>query len=213
MKNPAAVKEMSQADVDRFWSYVDKNGECWLWTAYLDKRGYGVFSFKDSPRRAHRVSWFLEHGTEADEMYVCHSCDNPTCVRPSHLFLGTPQDNIDDGINKGRIKVVGEDNPFAKLTEKEVTEILEKYKPHQYKVRMLAEEYKVSLSTIERIVYGERWTHLSAQALGRLGGSKTSPAKKKAAQENAKKPRPRKPSTAKVRCKEHREYPCPYCHQ
>lgn len=181
-KNPAAVNKMDTKDIERFWSFVDKNGECWLWTGHLDKRGYGNFSFKNFPRRAHRVAWFLEYGSEAGSKYVCHSCDNPTCVRPGHLFLGTAKENTKDGISKGRINVVGSSNPFAKLTEKDVVEIIEKYRPHAYKIRTLAEEYKVSISTIERIVYGERWGHVSAQALGSIRSKK----KAKSSRENGK---------------------------
>ena len=87
--------------VDDFWLRVDKNGpviypelgNCWIWTgskATLNKYG------------PHRTSWSFIHGPIPDGKYICHHCDNPPCVRPSHLFLGTPSDNVADMLTKGR---------------------------------------------------------------------------------------------------------------
>lgn len=87
----------------RFWNKVDTSGECWLWTGARYSNGYGrmrcapEFSYQN----AHRVSWFLQHGSwPPRRLYVCHSCDNKLCVRPEHLFLGTSQDNMLDASNK-----------------------------------------------------------------------------------------------------------------
>ena len=90
--------------VVRFWSCVDRTGECWVWTAYLDPRGYGRFMRTwRSVVQAHRYSWELAHGPIGDPaLFVCHRCDNPKCVRPEHLFLGTAKDNTADMIAKGR---------------------------------------------------------------------------------------------------------------
>lgn len=91
---------------DRFWEKVDKSGDCWLWTAATAFWGYGVFQLGRGPGegivRAHRWSWEQAHGPIPDGLFVCHHCDTPACVRPSHLFLGTNADNLGDMGRKGR---------------------------------------------------------------------------------------------------------------
>ena len=82
----------------RFWSKVDKTGSCWVWTARCDKDGYGQFDGK----QAHRTIYSWEIGEIPVGLLVCHSCDNPPCVNPSHLWLGTAKDNAQDRENKGR---------------------------------------------------------------------------------------------------------------
>ena len=87
----------------RFWRYVEKTESCWNWVGKGFYPGnYGSFYFKGKTRRAHRVSWILHNGEIPKGMCVCHHCDNPKCVRPDHLFLGTYKDNIWDAIKKGR---------------------------------------------------------------------------------------------------------------
>ena len=91
--------------MERFWSKVDKSGECWEWTAATNSTGYGQFLWNKSPRLAHRVAWMLH--TEADDLLppedkLLHSCDNPLCVRPSHLRVGTQKDNAKDMMDRGR---------------------------------------------------------------------------------------------------------------
>jgi hypothetical protein len=94
----------------RFWSKVNKDGPvlrpelgpCWEWTASLVTGGYGGFSVRRRQTRAHRYSWEETNGPVPSGLFVLHRCDNPPCVRPSHLFLGTIQDNVDDMMAKGR---------------------------------------------------------------------------------------------------------------
>jgi HNH endonuclease len=87
---------------ERFWPKVEKTDGCWYWTASCDPCGYGHFSIDGKLHSAHRVSWELAYGPIPDRLDVLHKCDNPPCVRPDHLFLGTHTDNMVDMISKGR---------------------------------------------------------------------------------------------------------------
>ena len=91
----------------RFWKRVAKSDECWLWTGGLHSKGYGLFYCRPDGTTmravgAHRFSYELHHGPIPAGMLVCHSCDNPPCVNPAHLFLGSPKANIHDMMSKGR---------------------------------------------------------------------------------------------------------------
>lgn len=112
--NPPPRKPVRSLE-ERFWANVDKSGpiirpelgQCWVWTAGTIASGYGcVFVGRHRRRKqetAHRVAWELGHGVAPAELWVLHKCDNPPCVRPDHLFLGTPSDNSKDCASKGRL--------------------------------------------------------------------------------------------------------------
>lgn len=91
---------------DRFWKKVDKSGDCWLWTASTDRKGYGKIGSGADRRTliASRVAYELQIGPIPEGLNVLHTCDTPPCVRGSHLFLGTQLDNIHDAIHKGRFR-------------------------------------------------------------------------------------------------------------
>jgi hypothetical protein len=90
---------------DRFWARVEKTDRCWLWLGPKNDRGYGMFFFDGKRVSAARFSWLLRHGLLPPEsLYACHTCDNPSCVNPDHIWLGTAADNMRDMILKGRSK-------------------------------------------------------------------------------------------------------------
>lgn len=147
---------------ERFWSWVRKDANCWNWQASRDQDGYGVFSAEHDGviyKRAHRYSYALRHGSIPDDMQVLHSCDNPSCVRPDHLSLGTNAENMADKIAKGRANVrAGEAHSFAKLTREQAASILQEPRPYA----QLAAEYGVARSTIGSIKQRVSWPELSA---------------------------------------------------
>ena len=105
---------------ERLWSRVETTDNCWLWTGSRNARGYGQLAQPGGAARpllAHRVSWEIAHGPIPDGLFVLHACDNPPCVRPSHLFLGTNLDNSHDMLRK--------DRGCRKLTNAQVQEVRE----------------------------------------------------------------------------------------
>ncbi len=85
-----------------FWPQVDKSGDCWIWTGRLDQDGYGKYRFQLRAVRAHRWSYEEANGPIPAGLIICHHCDNPPCVRPSHLYAGTHADNDRDKRTRGR---------------------------------------------------------------------------------------------------------------
>jgi hypothetical protein len=155
---------------ERFWAKVCKgdDNDCWEWQAARAGKGYGCFFFNGSNKRAHRVVWELTYGPIPDGVLVCHACDNPLCVNPRHLFLGTVSDNALDAGAKGRMSMQvhpesvlrGEKSNFSKLTEEQVGEIRERIARGSISKRALGREYGVDEGTIRLIAKGKTWKHL-----------------------------------------------------
>lgn len=148
----------SVQDEESFWSKVFKSPGCWEWLAMVDKGGYGSFSVNAYPVKAHRFSWILHNGKIPEGLGVLHKCDNPRCVNPDHLFLGTNVANTADRDAKGR-QSKGEKHPDAKLTEEQVREIRIVYKAgsRRYGIRPLARAYGLSKSTMASVVNRLTW--------------------------------------------------------
>lgn len=150
------IPKLTESDVARFWSKVDKTGDCWEWTAGKNAVGYGKFTFGKIVRYAHRVAYLIDTSVDPGDKHVCHTCDNPSCVNPTHLWLGTNQDNIDDSVKKGR-KIHGSDHYSSKLTEADVEEIL---KSPDESGNALSERYGVCIGVISHIRQGYTWKHV-----------------------------------------------------
>jgi hypothetical protein len=145
----------------RFWRHVTKTDGCWLWTGARRPTGYGAFNGPGGITvRAHRYAYELAYGAIADDAIVCHTCDNPPCVRPDHLFLGTVQDNVADRQAKGR-SPKGEQHGIARLSAEDVTSIRTLYASGRYLQRELAEMYATTQGRISIIVRGKQWRHLT----------------------------------------------------
>ena len=140
--------------------------ECWELDVERNSRGYGRLRIRGADRRrkwvlAHRVSWMIHHGEIPDGMVVCHRCDNPPCVNPAHLFLGTFSDNSRDCVAKGRHvsnPARGSANASSKLTESEVREIRRVYQAGGWSLKRLGERYGVSPSAVWLIMKGKNWS-------------------------------------------------------
>ena len=98
------IKNIKQENIHLFWEKVKKTDTCWEWTAAKNEKGYGVFGIGKETDKAHRISYRLLVSEIPQGLFVCHKCDNPKCVNPDHLFLGTAQDNVKDMILKKRNK-------------------------------------------------------------------------------------------------------------
>lgn len=158
--------------------FCDQLGtECWEWLASKDLAGYGNFTYalpnkKSRVCRAHRVSCIIfDKLTEVEVAsgYVCHTCDWPSCVNPEHLFLGSPEDNMQDKSKKGRARgqAAGSEHSLAKLTDEDIVSIFElNYKG--YTTVQIARSFGVDQSAISLILSGKRWSHVETPFRGRV---------------------------------------------
>lgn len=151
----------------KFWEYVQVGtpAECWPWMRARMRKGYGV----SREGLAHRIAYRISCGPIPKAMFVCHSCDNPPCCNPKHLFLGTPKDNSQDAARKNRFprtpRTFGASHhrSTAKLTPDQVMKIRKVYYPDGLTHRQIAECLGISRENVGQIVRENTWRHLCGE--------------------------------------------------
>jgi hypothetical protein len=170
------LPELTPQDIQRFHKnyHILSTEQCWRWTGRKVQDGYGYFQVKKKRYIASRVAYFLHFGIDPSELNVLHTCDNPPCCNPEHLFLGTQPQNIADMVSKKRNKsmplnqnrqhihpemVTGSKNPRSKLTEDQVKSIREQLSKG-ITAREIAKQFNVHASLIGHIKHRRNWTHI-----------------------------------------------------
>lgn len=146
---------------ERIKEYIDKSGKCWVWTKDKYNYGYGKISIGEGKQmRAHRFMYIKEFGDIPESMNVLHKCDNPSCVNPNHLYLGTQKDNVVDMMSKNRggyKKFCGESHHNSKLTRKEVNEIKTLWNSGKLFQKDIANKFGISQQVVSKIVNNKAW--------------------------------------------------------
>lgn len=147
------IMELTEKNIKNFWSKVSKSTpkECWGWTGATSS-GYGYFGINSKTEKAHRVSWVIHYGEIPKGLNVCHQCDNPSCVNPNHLFVGTQSENMRDSVAKDRFN--------RKLTNKQVREIRQLYPLGKVTQSELSRIYNVSRQHIHQIINRQVWKNI-----------------------------------------------------
>lgn len=148
--------------MERFWSKVNKTDYCWEWIAGKNSHGYGVFHYQGRPITASRMAWFITYGVWPTQ-WVLHTCDNPACVNPDHLYEGSRLDNARDAIERNRynpkptnLGKFGEQSHRSFLTKEIVKQIKERLAEGQSQEKIAA-TYDISQSHVSRIKLGMVW--------------------------------------------------------
>lgn len=163
-----ASQGLNETFPDRFWKKVVKTESCWLWTGATNGLGYGKIMARKDGRKshvalAHRAAWILVIGPIQDGLFVCHNCpggDNPSCVNPAHMFLGTHSDNLQDASRKGRMPI-GSRHKGASLSECDVRRIRDMYAAGGVTMKDIGAMFNVHTPTIYRAIRRICWKHVT----------------------------------------------------
>ena len=156
------ISRSTQPLRERFYEKMAMSDDesCWIWLANTTPKGYGLIRNNGAYLNAHRVSYELHVGPIPEGMYACHTCDNPGCVNPYHLFAGTARDNQRDCIDKGRNRPRrGEDNHYSKLTAEDVI-VIRKMAKEGKRQQDIAQRFGIAKQTVSCIVCRRSWAHI-----------------------------------------------------
>ena len=158
MKTPRNIEE-------RFWEKVEKTDTCWNWKAYVENTtGYGRFgTAKNTVENTHRWLYFHLNPGADRSLWVLHHCDNPKCVNPAHLYLGTPKNNVEDMIKRGRVRkgqLKGEKHAMATLNETQAL-LIRACEFEKGGITRLANILGIHRCTVSSIHHGKSWKHLN----------------------------------------------------
>lgn len=143
-----------------FWRQVKQGDGCWLWTGARPSGRYGRFKIGGQRFAAHRFSWLISFGAIPAGSHVLHRCDDPACVRPDHLFIGTHADNMADKASKGRVVALsGEANANARLSDELVRDIRARHARGE-KQTSIAAALGMHQGNVSRIVLRKAWKHI-----------------------------------------------------
>ena len=142
---------------ERFWSKIDVStpDACWEWKAGKSPMGYGRYRLPERAVFAHRYAYELVHGPIPDGLFACHRCDNPGCVNPAHIFLGTHDDNMRDMVSKGR-HTAGDKNASRKVSAIEVTQIRARRDAGET-LKAIGDSYGITRQAVHLIVTRQTW--------------------------------------------------------
>lgn len=161
---PQSGRELLSTDIDhiKFWALVNAGKGCWLWMGAADNAGYGNYRVAGRSVKAHRVAYALEHGRVPAGLTVRHGCDQPGCVRPSHLSIGTQAENVRDRTLRNRhVPALGESNGHAVLTASAVADIRSRHARGENQAS-IARTYGVHRTVVGRIVRRQTWRHVDS---------------------------------------------------